>query len=40
MIVNNSESVLDMFFYTLQFDILICLIKFVFCNTFIRYFDC
>ena len=40
MTVNNSGSILDMFFYTLQIDMLLYSIKFVFCNTFVRSFDC
>ena len=38
MTVNNFGSVPDMFFYTLQIDILLCSIKFVFCNKFIEFF--
>ena len=40
MTTNNSGSMLSMFFYPVQIDMLICSIKLLFYNVFIRYFDC
>ena len=40
MAVNNFRSVPDMFFYILQIDMLLFSIKLIFCNAFIRSFDC
>ena len=40
MTVNNSESMLGMFFTQYELICFIVSIKLLFCNVFIRYFDC
>ena len=38
MVAKNFGSMSGMFFYTVRIDMLLCLIKFVFCNIFIEFF--
>ena len=40
MAANNSGSMPGMFFYPVRIDMLLCLIKLLFCNVFIESFNC
>ena len=39
MTANNYESMSGMFFYPVRIDMILCLIKLLFCNVFIKSFD-